>query len=151
MACTCNLGCCLCPRCLIPKDRVQNLATRQVFLQQMVLAHTNTTECQTKVTKAHKLIYDKNYAVDMAQVEVILKSESLVPMAIGWLFRFVITTSPTISECILWKTQTCWVWFFQYACGGSLTWVRTWHLKSHIHIPPSHPGQLEKEHDSWAW
>lgn len=49
----------------------------------MVLAHTDTTERQTKVTEAHKLIYDKNYAVDTAQVEAILKSESLVPTAVG--------------------------------------------------------------------
>ena len=33
IACLRNLGTCLCPHCLIPKDHIQNLATRQDFLQ----------------------------------------------------------------------------------------------------------------------
>ena len=43
----------------------------------------DTMERQTKVTEACKLIYDKNYTVDTAQVEAILKLESLIPMAVG--------------------------------------------------------------------
>ena len=49
------------------------------MLQQKVLAHADTAERWAKVTKAQRLIYEKHYAVDTAQVEVVLKPESLVP------------------------------------------------------------------------
>ena len=83
IACLCNLGTCLCPRCLIPKDHVQNLATRQDLLQRKILARADTTELQSRVEEVCKLIYEKNYAVDTVQVEALLKPESLVPTSIG--------------------------------------------------------------------
>ena len=39
-----NLGSYPCPRCLIPKDRLQNLATKRDFLQRRTLAHQDMKE-----------------------------------------------------------------------------------------------------------
>ncbi|KAF8833975.1 hypothetical protein BDN67DRAFT_863774, partial [Paxillus ammoniavirescens] len=79
IACIRNLGTCLCPRCLIPKDRVHNLGTNRDSQACHVLARMDSAELCDKILNAHKLIYDKNYAVDTAQVEALLKPESLVP------------------------------------------------------------------------
>jgi hypothetical protein len=79
IACIRNLGTCLCPRCLTPKNHVQQLATKEDMLQQKVLARAATAEWRAKIADTRKLIYKKNYAVDTAQVEALLKPESLVP------------------------------------------------------------------------
>ena len=112
IACLRNLRTCLCPHCLIPKDHIQNLATRQDFLQQKILTHTDTTELWSKVKEACKLIYEKNYAVDTVQVKALLKPESLVPTSEGWSICFASTGLSVISEHVLQETQTHWVWFF---------------------------------------
>ena len=101
IACIRNLGTCLCPRCLIPKDRVQNLATERDYLQRKVLACTDTIERQAKVIEARKLIYDKNYAVDTLHVEALLKSESLVPTFVSSSICFILTALSIISERVL--------------------------------------------------
>ncbi|KAF8834488.1 hypothetical protein BDN67DRAFT_992660 [Paxillus ammoniavirescens] len=56
-----NLGGCPCPHCLIPKDH-------------------DTVEQQKKIISARDLIYGQQYVVDTAQVEALLKAESLVPV-----------------------------------------------------------------------
>ena len=142
IACIHNLGTCLCPRCLIPKDRVQNLATERDFLQRKVLAHTDTTERQAKVVEACKLIYDKNYVVDMAHksavllmhVEALLKSESLVPTSVSSSICFVLTALSIVSERILQKTQSHRFRFFQYACGASVNPLFSHSPDSHYSI-----------------
>ena len=63
-----NLGSYLCPRCLIPKDHLQNLATKRDSLQWHTLARQDTKERCLKVTPSHQLIYDKGYVVNTLQV-----------------------------------------------------------------------------------
>lgn len=74
-----NLGGCPCPRCLIPKDKVQDVATESDMLQRAALSRHDTVERRTKVSSARDLIYGQHYVVDTLQVEELLKSESLVP------------------------------------------------------------------------
>ena len=74
-----NLGGCLCPQCLIPKDQLQNLATERDTLQRQVLARKDDQQRREKVAAARRLIYDQQYVVDTPQVEKLLKEESLVP------------------------------------------------------------------------
>ncbi|KIJ58126.1 hypothetical protein HYDPIDRAFT_34472 [Hydnomerulius pinastri MD-312] len=74
-----NLGACPCPRCIIPKDRVHNLAMERDTLQRQILARKDTKERRDKITAARRLIYEQHYVVDAPQVEVLLKEESLVP------------------------------------------------------------------------
>ncbi|KAF8842659.1 hypothetical protein BDN67DRAFT_989041 [Paxillus ammoniavirescens] len=74
-----NLGHCPCPRCLVSKDRIHLFATGRDMLEQDLLARSDTQERHNKISSAHKLIYEKNYAVDNSQVEELLKTESMVP------------------------------------------------------------------------
>ncbi|KIM64237.1 hypothetical protein SCLCIDRAFT_40055, partial [Scleroderma citrinum Foug A] len=74
-----NLGVCPCPRCLIPKSRVHQVATERDMLQRTILQCCDTKERRDKVVATHWLIYEKQYAVHTSQVEELLKSESLVP------------------------------------------------------------------------
>jgi hypothetical protein len=50
--------------------------------QRVSLARTDDLSHQSKVTAARNLIYDRNYAVDSAPVERLLKDESLVPATV---------------------------------------------------------------------
>ena len=74
-----NLGNCPCPRCLIPKFHVHLLATESDLLQRGLSSRSDTAHRREKIMSARKLIYEKHYAVDAAQVEALLKDESLVP------------------------------------------------------------------------
>ncbi|KIJ64394.1 hypothetical protein HYDPIDRAFT_90003, partial [Hydnomerulius pinastri MD-312] len=74
-----NLGTCPCPRCLIPKSRIQHIATERDILQRKLLRRCDTKERREKVATARRLIYERQYTVDTAQVEALLKDESLVP------------------------------------------------------------------------
>ena len=78
-----NLGACPCPQCIIPKDRVHHLGTEKDILQRRLLARRDTQGRQKKIFDARRLIYEKNYVVDMPQVEALLKDESLVPTKVS--------------------------------------------------------------------
>jgi hypothetical protein len=58
---------------------LQNVASREDLLQRGVLARRDTVARREKVSSARRLIYEGHYIVDAAQVEAILKPESLVP------------------------------------------------------------------------
>ena len=55
-----NLGGCPCPRCLVLKDKVQNVATANDMLQRHVLSWHDTPEQRTKIMSARQLIYEDN-------------------------------------------------------------------------------------------
>ena len=52
------------------------------LLQRRLLSHSDTAHRREKIMSAHKLIYEKHYAVDGMQVEELLKDESLVPTTV---------------------------------------------------------------------
>lgn len=84
-----NLGRCPCPRCLIPKDQVQNVATDSDMVQCQMSTHRDTVEHHNKIASARSLIYEKGYVVDTAQVEAKLKDESLVPTVVSIISEFI--------------------------------------------------------------
>jgi len=81
-----NMGECLCPRCLIPKSRVHQIATERDMLQWKLLWCCDMKERCDKVAIAWRLIYEKQYAVNTPQVEELLKCESLVPTLVEYFF-----------------------------------------------------------------
>lgn len=78
-----NLGGCPCPRCLIPKERLQKVGTANDMVQRDVLSRHDTADRRAKIISARQLIYEGQYNVDTPQVEVLLKSESLVPTIVS--------------------------------------------------------------------
>jgi hypothetical protein len=76
-------GYCPCPRCLIPLERVQNMGMARDMRQRITLARVDDDVRRRKVGVARDIIYGKNYAVDSAPVEAILKEESLVPSSVS--------------------------------------------------------------------
>ncbi|KAH7904570.1 hypothetical protein BJ138DRAFT_1018968 [Hygrophoropsis aurantiaca] len=75
-----NLGCCPCPRCLLPKDQIQNIGAEADRLQRERLMRVDNEERQSKILAIRKNIYQKKYAVDNEQhVESLLRPESWVP------------------------------------------------------------------------
>jgi len=74
-----NLGTCLCPRCLIPKNHVHNLGTRSDIRQRKTLLREDNIHRHTSVAAARRVIYEKHYQVDSTAVNNILKKESWVP------------------------------------------------------------------------
>lgn len=74
-----NLGNCPCPRCLVSKDQIPLVATETDMLRRQSFMRKDTPERQEKVAAAREFIYEGQYVVDAAQVERLLKDESLVP------------------------------------------------------------------------
>ena len=98
-----NLGMCPCPRCLIPKSRIDNLGLNNDMQQRQALARVDTEEQQSKVAAARHLIYQEHYVVDTPQVEALLKEESLVPTKVLYFFDLaaICTEYPLLYlECI---------------------------------------------------
>lgn len=54
-------------------------ATETDMSQRQLFMRKDTPERQEKVTAARRFIYEGQYVVDAAQVESLLKDESLVP------------------------------------------------------------------------
>ena len=78
------MGVCPCPRCLIPKSKVYQIATERDILHRTTLQRCDTKERCDKVVATRWLIYEKQYAVHASQVEELLKSESLVPTLVEY-------------------------------------------------------------------
>lgn len=76
-----NLGHYPCPRCLIPKDRVNNMGKQRDIRQRETLARLDDVDHRHRVAVARDLIYKKNYAVDSTAVKRLLGKDSLVPTA----------------------------------------------------------------------
>jgi hypothetical protein len=76
-------GFCPCPHCLIPLERVQNMGMTRDMSQRTTLARVDDNAKRVKIEIARDVIYNKNYAVDNAAVEKILKNESLVPASVS--------------------------------------------------------------------
>jgi hypothetical protein len=79
-----NLGGCPCPRCLIPKSRVQNLGLSLDMKQRQTLARIDDNSRKNKVATSRSIIYDSGYGVRSNYVENILKDQSLVPTPVHW-------------------------------------------------------------------
>lgn len=76
-------GHCLCPRCLIPRARVQNMGMRLDITQRQTLARIDNEDRRWRIATARKIIYDKNYAIDTDNVETLLQPHSLVPAKVS--------------------------------------------------------------------
>ena len=101
-----NFGGCPCPRCLIPKTKLQDVAKEGDMLQRTVLAWRDTIERREKISAARRLIYEEQYVVDTPQVEALLKPEALVPTVVCILSHEVDfkLSYCHFSECIFRRT-----------------------------------------------
>jgi hypothetical protein len=76
-----------CPRCLMPKDRMHLIGTKQDQKQRLALGRVDSPSYRAKISNARQLIYENNFAVDSAPVQRILKPESLVPTEVSCRFE----------------------------------------------------------------
>lgn len=94
-----NLGKCPCPRCLIPLNRVRNLGMARDMTQRDTMARVDDVQRRSRIEAARRLIYEKNFTVNSAAVEKILRDMSLVPTAVRCLLLlFTLTTMLTIGN-----------------------------------------------------
>ncbi len=74
-----HLGNCLCPRCLIVKDKVRDLGTKQDMKRRQTEARVDTEHRQNDVKMAHNWIYSQGYPVDGKAINDLLGAKSLTP------------------------------------------------------------------------
>ncbi|KAG6916065.1 hypothetical protein DXG01_008590 [Tephrocybe rancida] len=74
-----QLGGCPCPRCILPKSKIQYIGTPEDRVARIQMERVDNLSRHNKITKSRQFIYNKNFAVDSAAVERELKPESLVP------------------------------------------------------------------------
>ena len=70
---------CPCPRCLTPKDLLDQLGTKHDQSQRVRLARLDNLQYRVKISNARDIIYEQNRSVDSKFVDNILGDESLVP------------------------------------------------------------------------
>jgi len=145
-----NLGICPCPRCLTPKNQIDDLGLNNDMQRQQMTARVDTAEWWSKIVAAHHLIYQQHYVVDMPQVETLLKEESLVPTKVLCFCAICTWYLLRCLECIFWEVEQIGLWFFCDASGGFLTWVWAWCLESNIYPSTSHFGQSSWGHPLWT-
>ncbi|KAL6303260.1 hypothetical protein BKA93DRAFT_735257 [Sparassis latifolia] len=74
-----DMGGCPCPRCLVPKAKIDQLGTAADMRQRETLRRVDDTERRRKVAQARKFVYDLGFAVNSTAVDNLLQSESWVP------------------------------------------------------------------------
>lgn len=116
-----NLGDCPCPRCKIPLSTVHKIGTPQDKDDRRSKARIDDTTYRDNIDNARRLINDYGHLVNSADVERLLKPESLVPTSVRSLVLiFPNVTSPVcrmlfrrgsptvVSTCI----QCLWLTFY---------------------------------------
>lgn len=78
-----NLGDCPCPRCKIKLFRVHNLGMSMDRTQRRTQARVDDEIRRKNVLKARSLIYKHGHIINSAEIERLLKPESLVPTAVS--------------------------------------------------------------------
>ncbi|KAJ7151509.1 hypothetical protein C8R46DRAFT_1229045 [Mycena filopes] len=79
LACIRNLGKCPCPRCTIPKDKIDGLGTQNDTKNRTKLERTDNARYRSKIELARRRIYEDGLGVKSKRVENLLEPESLVP------------------------------------------------------------------------
>jgi hypothetical protein len=85
-----NMGICPCPRCLIPLSHAHCFGMARDTAQRTTIVRVDNQTRQNKVYAARRLIYEKQYRVNAAAIEGLLKDESLVATSVrvslllGW-------------------------------------------------------------------
>ncbi|KJA13591.1 hypothetical protein HYPSUDRAFT_151446 [Hypholoma sublateritium FD-334 SS-4] len=74
-----NMGNCPCPRCLTPKDLLDQLGTGRDKNRRVKLARVDNLQHRVKISSSCDIIYIQNRTVNSIFVENILKPESWVP------------------------------------------------------------------------
>jgi hypothetical protein len=82
-----NLGTCPCPRCLIPLARAHCFGMARDTTQRTAIVRVDNQTRRNKVYAARRLIYEKQYRVNAAAIEDLLKDESLVPTSVCFSLR----------------------------------------------------------------
>ena len=102
LACIRNLGNCPCPRCTVLLSDVHLLGTTRDRRNREKLARTDDHRYKLTISNARKAIFDRNYAVNSAVVERLLKPRSLVPTTVRhFFFTSIAQELDPPLECIL--------------------------------------------------
>lgn len=78
-----NLGDFPCPRCKVPLSEVHNIGTPLDRSERKSKARVDDSARRDKVKDARSLINDYGHLVNSAEVERLLKPESLVPTSVS--------------------------------------------------------------------
>ena len=104
------MGDCPCPRCLIPKEKTDQLGTKDDQCQRKNLARKDNLSYRTNISSAREMIYQKNYSVTSKPVDDVLKDESLVPIEVHLCLLFNDNHFDChFLECILSKVISFWI------------------------------------------
>jgi hypothetical protein len=89
--------------------------------QRETMARTDDIHRRSSIDTARRLIYEKNYRVNSAAVESILRDRSLVPTAVSSVYslRWKQYLYPKITECLFRHIIFGWFQLLRDAASGS--------------------------------
>ena len=76
------MGKCPCPRCLLPKEKIFEVGTKNDERRRIKLERNSEKE-QYNIGLARKWIYDSGFRIKSAGVERLLSDQSLVPTLVS--------------------------------------------------------------------
>jgi len=99
LACVRSLGACPCPRCLIRKEEISALGTKD---DEQRRANLRTCDhiYQHKIETARKIIYEKGYVVNAKAVDAVIGEESFTPTKVSQNWCWCEHITNYIAECI---------------------------------------------------
>ena len=96
-----NLGRCPCPRCLLPKVRIQDIGTAHDFARRRNLARVYGDPLRYSLNQSRKAIYEKGLSVKSSVVEGILGGQSYVPTKVSMMVTLAFVMSVlNLNNCI---------------------------------------------------
>ena len=146
-----------CPRCLVPKDKLDLMGT--VLDNVYRIGHGIRIYFKNTVEKARRLIYFRAKGISSVAVEALRKETSSVPTLVSYICltrpgipRTDLNFTWIVSECIHWPSWRP-IWTSTYACCSLYAWIWVGSMESNIHAIDSAfvcPGRWWRV-CQWAW
>ena len=133
-----NLGSFPCPRCLIPKEKIPEVGTRNDDQRRETQRRVANNSLISKISTARTWIYNEGYRIKAAAVERLLSPMSLLPTVVC---PKLLSPFPNllcwVLECV-YSSLKIWIWLPQYACGWFHARVRTWSMEGSLQASHSY-------------
>jgi hypothetical protein len=130
-------GGCPCARCLVSADSIPQMGTPGDREVRTVQKRADDDEKKQRVKKARDLIYGKkNYAVDSAKVEDLLKPTSLTPATVCMMcHKFTLHLTQAIVECLLPAPICAWTRYLRCPRVRHTSRSRDWRMEIALRTP----------------
>ena len=122
MSCIKFLGKCMCPWCLLLKEKVQLVGSKSDMQNWIKFAQVDSKPCQFDIEQVRQLLFERGLSLTSKAVKAILDPISAVPTQVRSLFFPYLQIFIPSIECLLWMSFQI---FFQFLLS-IYCWFHAW-------------------------